>query len=146
MTFLIVLKETHARRRYQEAIENRGHGCLTARDVDDAALTIRLARLDAMALDLDGHSNKTMEWLAGLSLEEDPISARCVLLAGPPVAPQLRLRASACGARVLEHPVSPERLLAALEQCAHRPAAGPDRARGGPAPSQPAGGEVDREH
>lgn len=146
MTFLIVLKDTHARRTYQEVIENRGHGCLTARDVDEAALTVKLARLDAMALDLDGHADKTMQWLAGLSLEQDPISACCVLLARPPVAPRLRLRASACGARVLEHPVSPDRLLAALEQCARRPPAGADRPHGGPAPSPPAGGEVDREH
>lgn len=148
MTFLIVLKDADESARLQETIENRSHGCLTARDVEEASLTAKLARLDAVAVDLDGDAARAMEWLTEMSLEGDSLAERCVLLSSPPVSGQVLMRASACRARVLEHPVSDERLVEALEQCGRRrPVAPPERDRGGggPTPSRPAG-EADREH
>lgn len=148
MTFLIVLKDGEETARLQETIENHGHGCLTARDVDEASLTAQLARLDAVALDLDGDTNGAIEWMTGLSLADNRLAARFVLLARPPVPEHVRMQASVCRARVLERPVSDERLLAALEERGRRrPATAPDpeRGRGGPAPSGPTG-EADREH
>ncbi len=121
MTFLLVGGDGDFATRVQEALESRRHGCLTAKDVDEARWTVELARIDAMALDVGEAEERVLGWVTELALAGRRLSARCLLLAPPPLKPGLLMRAAACGARVLEKPVEVAALMEALVERARRP-------------------------
>ncbi len=107
----------------QDLLETQGHGCLTAKDTDEADWTLETVQVDAMVVDIDMKGRSPLDWLEELSLA-NPELARCtIVITGRDLAAGEVLRIQAWGTSILRKPFAIQELEAAILE------------RVGPAPS-----------
>lgn len=114
MTVLVVDDEVTLAELLQDQLEDHGHSCLTARDVDEAEWTLQNVDVDAMAVDLDTGGRPPLEWLEQLGLAQPELTRATVVISGHDPDPEEVLRVRACGATILTKPFPIQELHAAI--------------------------------
>lgn len=116
MTVLVVDDEVGVAELIQDQLEDEGHSCLTARDVEEAEWTIKAVEVHAMALDIEMPGTAPLDWLESLCLSGHELTRRTVVIAGRELTRDELTRIRACGATVLHKPFPIQDLQRALSR------------------------------
>ncbi len=131
MTVLVLDRDVREAERIHELLEDRGHSCLIARDVEEAEWLLRVARIDALALGIEVRGRPALDWLEELCARRPAVAARTVVLTTRLLEPDEVRRIQTCGAGFLQQPVGFEE----LEYAIHHGAPGSARLRDEERPS-----------
>lgn len=141
MTVLVVDSQSDVAELVQLLLEEEGHGCLIAKDLEEAEMTVQMASVDAMALALDLPGRDPLDWLEVLCLSRPELAKRTIVIAGRDLTAQELLRIQGCGAGVLQKPFQIESFRDALfERVERAPAASGRPGEPAARPAEPTAG------
>jgi DNA-binding response OmpR family regulator len=116
MTVLVVEDQSNLAEPLQDLLEGRGHGCLTACDVEEAEWTVRTVHVDVLVLDLDLPGRSSREWLAELALASPGLARSTVAITGRPAEVEDGHTIRSLGASLLRKPFAIQALHDAVQE------------------------------
>lgn len=114
MTVLVIEDQSNLAEPLQDQLEETGHSCLTACDVEEADWTLQNVDVDVLVLDLDIPAGDPLEWLAGLCLARPALAEATVAITGRSLEPGEILKIKAFGASLLRKPFPIQELFTAV--------------------------------
>jgi DNA-binding response OmpR family regulator len=104
MTVLVVEDQPNLAEPLQDLLEEQGHGCLTACDVEEAVWMMQTVHVDVLALDLEVPGRSAREWLVELCLARPELARATVAISGSPAGTEEILAIRASGASLIQKP------------------------------------------
>jgi len=104
MTVLVVEDLSNLAEPLQDLLEEEGHGCLTACDVEEAAWMMQTVDVDVLVLDLEVPGRGAREWLQELCLARPELARATVAISGSPAGVEEILAIRASGASLIQKP------------------------------------------
>jgi DNA-binding response OmpR family regulator len=104
MTVLVVEDQSNLSEPLQDQLEENGHSCLTALDLQETDWTLQNVDVDVLVLDLDIPTCKPLDWLERLCLARPELAAATVAITGRTLSPDDILKIKALGASLLQKP------------------------------------------
>jgi DNA-binding response OmpR family regulator len=104
MTVLVVEDQSNLSEPLQDQLEENGHSCLTALDLDETDWTLQNVDVDVLVLDLDIPMCKPLDWLEGMGLARPKLASATVAITGRTLSTDEILKIKAFGASLLQKP------------------------------------------
>ena len=104
MTVLVVEDQSNLAEPLQDLLEEQGHGCLTACDVEEAVWMMQTVHVDVLVLDLEVPGRSAREWLEELCLARPELARATVAISGSPAGADEILAIRASGASLIQKP------------------------------------------
>jgi DNA-binding response OmpR family regulator len=111
MNVLIIDSEAFLAELVCLALEADGHFGVVVASVDEASAMLLAVRVELLLLDLGSAGNDPLSWLEGTILAHAELQGRIFVLNDRQLSLEASARLLACGARVLEKPVTLAQIL-----------------------------------